>query len=64
VIFVVLDVIEQWALTYKTFKVFCSNICCLFTRFYFIVPQWHSHPSFTKWFWSLHPIKPERSRCG
>jgi len=32
----------------RTCKVFYVNICCLSTRFYFLVPQWHSHPSFIK----------------
>ena len=32
----------------KTSKFFCINICCFSTRFYFLVPQWHYHPSFIK----------------
>jgi len=61
-------VIEQWALTViKFLRFFCINICYFSTRFYFFVPQWHSHPSFIKIvhvFDYYTPIKPERSVCG
>ena len=69
VIFAVLDV--SWTMglnSDKTSAVFCINICCFSTRFYiYFVPQWHSHLSFIKIvdvFWSVHPIKLERSLCG
>jgi len=49
VIFAVLDVIEQWALTViKLLRFFVLIFAVFLPDFIFFVPQWHSHPSFMK----------------
>jgi len=66
-IFAVLDV--SWTTginSDKTFKVFCINICCYSTRFYFLcttVAQSSKYHHNCGRFWSRHSIKPERSLC-
>ena len=70
VIFAVLDV--SWTMglntnSDKTSKVFCINICCFSTRFYIFcttVAQSSKFHENYRCFWSLHPIKPERSLRG
>ena len=54
---------EQWALTViKLLRFFSINICCFSTRLYiFFVPQWHSQPSFMKW-WMFLISTPHKTR--